>query len=977
MASLLETLQAALGAAYVVERELVGGGMARVFVATESALGRHVVIKVLPPELAETVSADRFQREIQVAANLQHPHIVPLLTAGHANGLLYYTMPLVDGETLRGRLAREGELPVPEACRILAEVARALSYAHKQGIVHRDIKPENILLSQGQAQVADFGIAKALAASAADDGNLTTRGLVLGTPAYMAPEQAFGDRSVDIRGDLYSLGVVAYEMLTGIPPFNERSPQAIMAAHALRTPQPVKERRPGVPAGLAQLVMRLLEKDPSERPQNADEVLRRLDAAAVAESATVQFPTRGAATRHRRWLVGGGAALLTLLAVVAGLRGRGSMRVDPSAVAVLPFRVTGADSSLRYLREGMLDLLATKLSGTRNLRTVDPRTLLRAWRRAGGGTGSEVDRSGALEIARTVGAGRLLEGEIIGTPHHMVLNAMLSDPSGRGEVRAAVEGPADSLTSLVDRLAAQLLVLGAGEGQHRLSALTTTSLPALRAYLDGRAAYRRGDFGAARNLFDRAIEFDSSFALAGIGRTMAAIWLGESYYGPGSRLAWRHRARLSGRDLALLQFMLGHKYPYLENQQEGIADAEVLVEAAPDNPEAWAILGDHMYHYGVLVGIPEALERSTRAYKRSLALDSSYAPSLEHLHELHLRSGDTVAAREALALRLRLDSTTQSAAVDRWFARRVLNDSTVRPISLNDDSLVARARVVVRLSLHHGIGLADAESVLAFRHATVSNEAERREIQDLRWTFYVIRGQPKRAQLGMPYPAGPTERAATIFAALYADADSIIAAKVAAEIPRTFTRPTPGTGQDHILEQYAAAQYDLAYGQTKTAREAVRAWNNSLTAQDTSYVLLVATLQAQILDAQIAALAHRPDALARLRELDSVLQSAPTAGEFEPLGNIIAARLWHGRGDDTRALAAVKRQLTGLGLQPINVTALRDEGRYAALAGDREGAIRAYRHYLTLRSDPEPAVRSKVEEVRAELAALERESPDR
>ena len=210
MPSLRESLQAALGAAYVIERELGGGGMSRVFVATETSLGRRVVIKVLPPGFSETISADRFHREIQVAANLQHPHIVPLLTAGHAGSLLYYTMPLVEGETLRGRLARQGELPVPEACQILAEVARALSYAHRHGIVHRDIKPENILLSEGEAQVADFGIAKALAASTGAN-SLTTQGLALGTPAYMAPEQAAADHAVDARADLYALGVVAYE----------------------------------------------------------------------------------------------------------------------------------------------------------------------------------------------------------------------------------------------------------------------------------------------------------------------------------------------------------------------------------------------------------------------------------------------------------------------------------------------------------------------------------------------------------------------------------------------------------------------------------------------------------------------------------------------------------------------------------------------------------------------------------------------
>ena len=281
-----DRLQRALGGTYSIERELGGGGMSRVFVADEAALGRKVVVKVLRPELAEGLSAERFKREVKLAARLQHPHVVPLLAAGELDGgVLYYTMPFVEGESLRARLEHAGAMPIGEVVRILRDASSALAYAHARGIVHRDIKPENVLLSHGGAVVADFGIAKAISAAVettAGDGvhrssTLTAAGTSLGTPAYMAPEQAAGD-VVDHRADLYALGVVAYEMLCGRAPFEGRSAQQLLAAHATQVPEHVERRRASVPPALGALVMRLLEKHPADRPQNADDVIAALDA---------------------------------------------------------------------------------------------------------------------------------------------------------------------------------------------------------------------------------------------------------------------------------------------------------------------------------------------------------------------------------------------------------------------------------------------------------------------------------------------------------------------------------------------------------------------------------------------------------------------------------------------------------------------------------------------------------------------------
>jgi serine/threonine-protein kinase len=275
---LRDQLQHTLGASYTLERELGGGGMSRVFVAEDTALGRSVVVKVLPPDMASGVSIERFKREISLAARLQHPHIVPLLSAGETGGLPYFTMPFVEGESLRARLTRGHEIPVKEAVHLLREIASALAYAHRKGVIHRDIKPENILITEQHAMVTDFGVAKAIsAATQAGTDGLTAVGVALGTPAYMAPEQVAGDPGTDHRADLYAFGVMAYELLAGRTPFASRPAQALMAAHVLETPEAISNRRAGVPTELTTLVMRCLEKSPDNRPHSAEDILRQLD----------------------------------------------------------------------------------------------------------------------------------------------------------------------------------------------------------------------------------------------------------------------------------------------------------------------------------------------------------------------------------------------------------------------------------------------------------------------------------------------------------------------------------------------------------------------------------------------------------------------------------------------------------------------------------------------------------------------------
>jgi Tol biopolymer transport system component len=340
-----DRLQASLGSACTLERELGGGGMSRVFVATESALGRQVVVKVLPSDTGSSVSAERFKREIQVAAKLQHPHIVPVLTAGESQGLPYYTMPFVKGESLRARLSKSGELSVNETVHLLRDIASALAYAHGEGVVHRDIKPENVILSGGIAVVTDFGVAKAVDLALGDGGSaksgLTSLGVALGTPAYMAPEQATADPHVDHRADIYSFGCVAYEMLAGSSPFAGRPPQQLLAAHVTEIPESLLKRRAAVPPGFAALVMKCLEKRAGDRPQSADELIAALDAIATPSGGMIPTMARLEAVRvgRSKWLVAVGSVIV-LIAVVAAIWVRVSAFSPLQVGAQTPVAVT-------------------------------------------------------------------------------------------------------------------------------------------------------------------------------------------------------------------------------------------------------------------------------------------------------------------------------------------------------------------------------------------------------------------------------------------------------------------------------------------------------------------------------------------------------------------------------------------------------------------------------------------------------------
>jgi eukaryotic-like serine/threonine-protein kinase len=393
--------------------------MSTVFVARDNTLGRSVVVKVLPYELAATVSVDRFKREIMLSAALQHPNIVPVLSAGELDGLPYFIMPFITGESLRARINR-GPLSVRETVTVMKDVARALSYAHGRNVVHRDIKPDNILLSAGTAVVTDFGVAKALAASRDRNApqqpgagaTMTGVGVSLGTPQYMAPEQAAADPNTDHRADIYALGIVAYEMLAGAPPFHGRTPQALLAAQLTEAPESITKRRYDVPHALSELIMRCLEKSPASRPRSANEVVRALDNPETVSGAFKSgMPDMSKQRRGWLWPVLGALIVLAIAATFVRLGSSAAQNRAPQAtlptapnadarsIAVLPLETVGKEQRDIDLAVGMTSAITNGLTGIQGLRVASQ-------------TASTAAQGSIADIGQRLNVGMLLEGTL-------------------------------------------------------------------------------------------------------------------------------------------------------------------------------------------------------------------------------------------------------------------------------------------------------------------------------------------------------------------------------------------------------------------------------------------------------------------------------------------------------------------------------------------------------------------------------------
>lgn len=599
-----ERFATAVAGRYTLEGEISRGGMATVYLAHDRKYGRKVAIKVLQPELAATLGTERFVREIAIEANLTHPHILPLFDSGEAAGLLYYVMPYVEGESLRGRLNRQGRLPVEEAIRLTNQIASALDHAHERGVVHRDIKPENILLAGDQAIVADFGIARAVEVAGGE--RLTGTGLAIGTPAYMSPEQAFESDVVDGRADVYALGCVVYEMVSGRAPFDGPNTRALLARHAAYTVPRLRGSDPAIPVFVERAVERALAKDPNDRFPTAG---------AFAEALTTGVVMARAPRPRRRRSVVGAAAVAVLLAVGWGLVAtRGVSRIE--RLAVLPLTDLTGDPAQAHLLEGVHDALITEL-GRLGLSVV-ARTTMGRYR----GTSKSVH-----EISGELNADAVIEGSFFRRGDSIEIAARLYHGDTERELwSGSYEGDLPNVVALyrgfARTIADEIQWTLTSDHEAQLSRASPVNPAVYEAYLRGMYHLNKStaeDFEMALSYFHQAVEENPADPLAYTGLAFGYITLG---HGPAPPPEVWPRARAAAERAVRLDSTLAEAWAaladirtYYEWDWEG---AERAFRRANElNPS----LPMNHYHYAWYLALCGRAEEAIAEHKRAQELD--------------------------------------------------------------------------------------------------------------------------------------------------------------------------------------------------------------------------------------------------------------------------------------------------------------------------------------------------------------------
>jgi protein kinase-like protein len=631
--TLQESLERSVADRYRIIRELGSGGMAVVFLADDLRHGRQVALKVLRPDIAASLGVTRFLNEIRIAARLQHEHILGLFDSGEVDGTPYYTMPYIEGESLRDRLAREHQLPLDDAMGIVQQVTDALDYAHRHGVVHRDIKPGNILLLEGRAFVADFGIARAVLEAGTDD--VTRSGLAVGTPAYMSPEQASGESHVDARADIYALGCVLYEMLGGDPPFTGRSAQAVLARHLHDPPPSLRVVRPLTPPALEAVIERALAKIPADRFGTAAEFGRALVDARAQHDAPARPRRPGLA-----WRLG------ALGAVVAALFGwriitTRNVRLDAARVIVFPLR----DRPEYAEGEGVATYVGYALEGAASVRWLEGWNWLTGGQRTGRET---VSGEVAAEISRRQRARYYVDGSILRGPDSITVVLRLHDVAGDSVVKttgASAPATEHSVAQIGLEAFGELLPVLLPPGRKiDLSALSKRPPVAVAAFLQGEREYRRMRFERALEQYRRAVQSDSGFALAALRGAQAANWRernDEAKLLTGVALASREGLfpRYHTFAVALRSYLAGEA----DSAVAGFRQALALDDSWSD---AWMALGDVYYHLLPRGTAPDSIAEA--AFLQAERTDSTFTPPLFHLLEIALRRGDVRRSRELI-----------------------------------------------------------------------------------------------------------------------------------------------------------------------------------------------------------------------------------------------------------------------------------------------------------------------------------------
>lgn len=697
-------------------------------------------------------------------------------------------------------------------------------------------------------------------------------------------------------------------------------------------------------------------------------------------------------TAGRRATVAGVAVVGAVIAAYAYAESRlprssdSRPTADPDVVAVFPFSVTSAQPALSDLRDAIQDLIAARLTLVdASPRALDPAAVLDALRRAAPSTDGVAPLDVLLSVAAELGAGQLLHGEVAGTPDQLSIEAVLAAvPGGAVRARARVQASADSLPYFADRLAARLLAVRAARDSDELAALAGTSLPALRAYLAGLHAHSRGKCctpSEAQEHFERALFLDSTFPLAALRLAETAPW-GMAELEERWRLdaIWNQRDRLGPADRALLFAYLGPRYPRPATPAELIASAEQAALTAPHRLEGWRIAGRSLFELGPLIGYPRSEARAREALQHALALDSTDALTLQYLLRLAAAAGDRAAVRRYAGLYLAHNPGAYETESIRWLAALMLGDGAGLAAlrSRLAEMHPFQLRALVEWSPPLGVGLDDADRATRVYEEGARSVGERRAVVVGVVPFLLNRGRPGEAsRLLATAERGFGQRADVgvlefrIYAALYWDGDSTEAAAAARSV-EAYLDGAPvrlGYVRDPQTASCALAHWRLATGDLAGA-EAALGRMRRLGPTTGSYSIEYAPLCAAAVEAQLASARDRPEAGAALGHLDSLLRVGFDRRYLLPsVANMIAARLSEACGDLVQALAIARRR--NLWGNRLLSTQLREEGRLAALVGDTVGAVRAFRHYLQLRSDPEPVVRPEVERVRAELQRLE------